>query len=83
LTPRETISQPVPAAAVAESSPSTSDCHCEPNLWTDLHAVSTGRGSERIELVVQDDERIVSVGVPREAAGSDGAGRVKVWAFDG
>jgi hypothetical protein len=52
-------------------------------LWTDLHAVSTGRGSERIELVVQDDERIVSVGVPREAAGSDGAGRVKVWAFDG
>lgn len=54
-------------------------------MLTDLHAANTGRGSERIQLVVQDDERIVSVGVPREAGAGDDdfAGRVKVWAFDG
>ena len=84
LTPRQTTSPPLPDSAAPVSALSTSTSRGEPSLWTDLHAASTGRGSERIELVVQDGERIVSVGVLREAAGDgDGAGRVKVWAFDG
>lgn len=38
----------------------------------------TGRGREIVEYVCQDDERIVSVGVPKLGGGSN----VKVWAFD-
>lgn len=82
-TPSSTTTTPA-AAAAAHDAPSPL---WPETIWEDAHSASTGRGTERIEAVSQDGERIVSVGVLREPGGGAATagveGRVKVWAFDG